>query len=552
MAWFSKYPRIQAVIGAMSGLHPKERPTYGDGWEQNYSAKEENRMVAHHNGFNPMFTVSYDGETDRGAIGPIKRYWLDHVALRARSWQSYLDSEVTQGIINKYVGWIIGSGLKLQSEPEKLVLESEGIEINKEDFSKRVEARFRIFTKSKEISHNKKNNLSQIARTTYKNAVVGGDVLVVLRLIGGNITVQLIDGAQVQQPLFTGKEHTEARNRGNRIRHGIEINKNDEHVAFYIRKAFNEFTRISAKSVGRLTAFLVVGLEYRIDGLRGIPLISAVMQKIKMVDRYAEATVGSAEERQKIVFTIEHNVNSTGENPMLDRVRAAFNADAEQQTGDIDGEATAAKVATSTNKQVINMPIGATLNSLEAKNELYFKDFYNTNVNAIASALGIPPEVAFSKYDSNFSASRAALKDWEHTILVQRGDFSTQFYQNIYNFWLEIEILNNKIQAPGYLVARARKNNMVIESFQSARFLGANVPHIDPVKEVLAERLKLGTGMAHASLTTAEAATEAVNGGDYDTNIEQAKRELEDAEDLRPPESEHLDDEPEDKDKDKE
>ena len=552
MGWFDKYPRVRAFFGDKLDLYPKERPTYGDGWEDNRSAKAENAAVASHTGFKPMFTVSYDGETDQGAIGPIKRYWLDHVALRARSWQSYLESDITQGIINKYTGWIIGGGLKLQSEPDESVLESEGITITKEDFSKKVEARFRVYTKSKEISHNKQKNLSQIASTAHINAIIGGDVLVVLRLIKGSITIQLIDGSQVQQPLFLDKTHAEAKKKGHRIRHGIETNKNDEPVAFYIRKRFNETTRIRAKSAGRLTAFMVHGLEYRIDGLRGMPLISAVMQKIKMVDRYSEATVGSAEERQKIVFSIEHNVTSTGENPFLDKARAAFNANAEQQTGPIDGEATAAKVAVTTGKQAINMPVGATLRSLESKNELYYKDFYQTNVNAIASALGIPPEVAFSKYDSNFSASRAALKDWEHTILVKRGDFSMQFYQNIYNFWLEIEILKNKIQAPGYLVARARKDNMVIESFQSARFVGANVPHIDPVKEVMAERLKLGTGLAHASLTTLEAATEALNGGDYDTNIEQVKRELELAEELRPPESEHLEDEPEDDKDDKE
>lgn len=550
MAWLDRYPRIQAAISGFTNPYPKERATYGDGWEDNRSVKSENSVVANHTGFKPMFTVSYDGETDQGAMGPIKRYWLDHVALRARSWQSYLDSDITQGIVNKYVGWIVGGGLKLQSEPDELVLKSEGITIKKEDFSKEVEARFKVYTRSKNISHNKQSNLPQIARTAYKNAVIGGDVLVVMRLVSGNITIQLIDGSQVQQPLFLDKAHAKAESRGNRIRHGIETNKRDEPVAFYIRKRFNESTRIRAKSAGRLTAFMVHGLEYRIDGMRGIPLISAVMQKIKMVDRYTEATVGAAEERQKIALFIEHNAISTGENPLLNQAKAAFNADAETQTGPIDGEATAAKIATTTNKQAINMPPGATIKSIEAKNELYFKDFYLTNRDAIASALGIPPEVAFSKYDSNFSASRAALKDWEHTIMVQRGDFSTQFYQNIYNFWLEIEILKNKIQAPGYLVAKARKNNMVIESFQSARFVGANVPHIDPVKEVMAERLKLGTGMAHVALTTAESSTEATNGGDYDTNITQAIKELADAEELRPPESEHL--EPEDNKDDKE
>ena len=118
MGWLSKYPRIEAIISATFDLYPKKRATYGDGWEANRSAKDENSVVASHTGFKPMFTVSYDGETDQGAMGPIKRYWLDHIALRARSWQSYLDSDITQGIINKYTVRIIGGGLKLQSEPD--------------------------------------------------------------------------------------------------------------------------------------------------------------------------------------------------------------------------------------------------------------------------------------------------------------------------------------------------------------------------------------------------------------------------------------------------
>lgn len=262
------------------------------------------------------------------------------------------------------------------------------------------------------------------------------------------------------------------------------------------------------------------------------------MESIKKIDRYREATVGSAEERQKIVYAIEHNVTSTGENPHLNQARAAFNADAETQTGKIDGEAIATKVAITTNKQVINMGIGSQLKSLEAKNELYYKDFYTVNINSIASSIGIPPEVALSKYDSNFSASRAALKDWEHTIIVKRGDFSFQFYQNIFNFWFEVQVLLNKIQAPGFLEALAKGNDMVIESYRNARFVGANVPHIDPVKEVTAERMKLGNKFV--PLTTVEAATEAVNGGDYDTNVEQVIKEVEKAEVLDREQSEHL------------
>lgn len=519
MALLDRFPRIKAL------LIGSPRPLYGSGWESR-------DYRAFNSGYQPIFTVSYDGEKTRGAMGPIKRYLLDHIALRARSWSSYLDSEITQGIINKFSGWIIGSGLKLQSEPADLVLSTEGITIDKEAFSKTIEARWKMYGRSTKVDHSGRENLHQLAHIAHINSIIGGDVLVVLRLVKDNITVQLIDGSQVQQPIFTAEFHTKAQSRGNTISHGVERNKKGQHVAYYIRKAFNSFTRIRAKSAGRLTAFLIYGHRYRIDNTRGMPLITAVMESIKKIDRYREATVGSAEERAKITYTIEHDVTSTGENPMLAQVKAAFSADAKKQTGPIDGEAVAAKVAVTTDKQVINMPIGSKLKSLEAKNELYYKEFYTVNINSVASAIGIPPEVALSKYDSNFSASRAALKDWEHTIFVKRGDFSFQFYQNIYNLWLEVQILQNKIQAPGYLEAVAKDNDMVIQSYQNARWVGANVPHIDPLKEVKAERAKLGNSFV--PLTTAEAATEALSAGEFDSNVVQMIREVETSKPLEP------------------
>jgi len=138
----------------------------------------------------------------------------------------------------------------------------------------------------------------------------------------------------------------------------------------------------------------------------------------------------------------------------------------------------------------------------------------------------MPPDVARSKYDSNYSASRAAIKDWEHTLDVKRADFSFQFMQNVYNFWLEVEILLNNIQAPGYLVAKQKEDMMVIEAYRTARFIGAPVANIDPVKEVEAERKKLGITAESIPLTTVEASTEVLNGGDSNHNMEQFAEEL--------------------------
>ncbi len=166
------------------------------------------------------------------------------------------------------------------------------------------------------------------------------------------------------------------------------------------------------------------------------------------------------------------------------------------------------------------------MESIEAKQEGTFSDFYMPNVYMACAAIGIPPEVALSKYDSNFSASRAALKDWEHTIKVDRSEFSFQFYKPIFGYWFDLQVLSLNIMAPGYLNAFLAKDQMTMDAYKSGRFIGANVPHIDPLKEVEAERAKLGPLADHLPLTTVEKSTEILNGGDSENNIKKFAQEL--------------------------
>lgn len=493
------------------------------------------RPEASSGSYNSIFTVNYDGEKNLGEIGPIKNYYIDYPAIRMRSWQSYLESEISQAVLNKFAIWVIGSGLKLQAEPAKKVLKSEGVDLDTEAFNDTVESRFAVYSGSKKADYSNMQNLHAKASEAFINSIIGGDVLVVLRLVNGHVKVQLIDGAHVGSPLNNTSNMDLITSRGNRVRNGIEISKTGEHVAYWVRKTGLDYERIPAKGrkSGMKMAFMVYGMEYRIDNTRGIPLISAVLETLKKLERYKEATVGSAEERQKIVMQIVHEAYSTGENPLQGVLAKAMDADAvvDDIPTDKDGDKLADMVAATTNKQVFNMPQGAEMKGLESKNELYFKDFYQMNIDIVCAALGIPPEVALSKYDSNFSASRAALKDWEHTINVNRKRFASAFYQNVYDFWLEVQILNNKVKAPGYLLAKG-DNNMILDSYRMARFVGATIPHIDPEKEVKAVRQKLGEKAKDIPLTTVEAATEELNGGDSNSNLEQYSRELEKSKEL--------------------
>lgn len=480
--------------------------------------------------YNYLFSFSYNGEKNLGEIGPIKNYRLDYTLLRMRSWQSFHESEITQTIMNRYNMWVVGKGLKLQSEPVKSILEAEGIALDDQKFSNIVEDRFNVFAKSKDSDYSGMENIHFLAGTGFKNSLLGGDVLVVMRY-DKCVNIQLIDGAHIQSPIFGTEWFPEVLENGNRIINGIEVNARGEHVRYYVRRADFSIMPIDAKGKesGLQMAFLVYGLKYRLDNVRGVPLFAVVLETLKKLERYKEATVGSAEERQKIVMQIVHGIASTGENPQNKNLAKAFDYEANVSNDlpiDVNGIQMANTIAVSTNKQVFNMPIDSELKPLESKNELYFKDFYTINFDIICAAVGIPPNVASSKYDSNFSASRAALKDWEHTLNVKRHDFAFQFYQPIFNFWLECEILNNKIDAPGYLVAKFKNNNTVLDSYRMARFVGAPVPHIDPLKEVKAEREKLGITGTTLPLTTLEAATESLGGGESEHNLKQYSQEL--------------------------
>ena len=161
---------------------------------------------------------------------------------------------------------------------------------------------------------------------------------------------------------------------------------------------------------------------------------------------------------------------------------------------------------------------------------MQFGEFYGKNANYVCAAIGIPPNVAFSEYNDSFSASRAATKDWEHTMNARRNYFQNQFWDPILALWLHSEILSFKIQAPGYLEAVQKKNWVVIAAYLKARFRGPMFPHIDPLKEAKAERVKLGTASDHINLTTVEQSTEFLNGGDSVSNMEQYGEELDFAE----------------------
>lgn len=485
--------------------------------------------------YRTLFTLSYNGEKNLGEAGPVIEYRVDRQMLTTRSWGLYLTSEAAQTVVGKYATWMIGKGLKLQCEPAKPVLEGYGLDVNVSEFNKIVESAFSLYKSSRYSDNAQMESADLLARTALINSIVGGDVLLVLRFDGSNVTTQLIDGQHVQSPAFGSEWWPQELENGNQIINGIEQDKKGTHIAYHVIQKDLSFKRIPARSKDGvlIVARMIYGFRYRLNNNRGMPLLCACIETLNQLDRYKSAVLGNAEELAKLIYTLEHGVYSTGESIFLNQTLQAsgFNGTTGDVNADSLGESIANKVSASTNRQAFNLPKGSSLKTVANKNQLYFKDFFTTNIELVCAAIQIPPGVAMSKYDDSYSASRAGLKDWEHVLNVKRPEFAFQYYQPLYEFWLDVQVLTNKIQAPGYILARQRQDWMVLEAYRNCRFVGPQVPHIDPEKEARAERIKLGEACESIPLTTAEAATERLDGGDFSENLRQVEDELKNTKD---------------------
>lgn len=506
-----------------------------EGFKHIFSSEGEKKPEANffrgQNGsFTRIFVEPFDGEKNLGEIGPAKYYLPDHAALAARSKQSFLENDISQVVLTRSVTWTIGKGLKIQPEPQTEILRDFGIEVDRNEFAEKVQPKWNLFANSKFSSHNQEETLNEMAYRAELNAHLCGDVLVVCRFVNNRLTVQLIDGQSVVHPQLGKGTY----GKSNRIDNGVEINKKGQHVAYHVLKQDGIGTqRIEAygRNTGLRMAWMLYGRKYRLTDNRGIPALSSSLETLAKLDRYQEATVGTAEEQAKVALQINHQPPSDGENVFASQFAKAKDADRDDLAETYEGEQLANRVAATTNRSAFNMPVGAEMKPIQHTNgEINFKEFYTPQVQTICSTVGIPPEVAFSLYNSNFSASRAALKDWEHTMDTRRHNHANGFYQPIYDLWLTFKVIQERIDAPGFIEGLVEDNKEVLESYRGARWVGKNVPHIDPMKEVKAMREKLGGKAKNLPLSTLSKITEELANGDSRVNLEKYAEELKEAE----------------------
>lgn len=492
----------------------------------------------------PYLIQGYDGETNLGAVGPIKLYSLEYEALRWRSRQLYIENIPCQTLVDRHVMWVIGKGLVLQAEPIVPVLNSMGIDITDEqaeEFAEKVESFFKVYMESKMADYAGVKTGGQILAETEKHRVLSGDVLWVLRVINGIVKIQQIDASLVSTPLGLAIKENEMTTGmdyyttwGNRVRKGVEIDAAGRHVAYYVRVGLsNQHERVLARGrkSGMLMAYLVYGKKTDITSERGTPKLATNIETAATLDRYIKAVLSSVEEKAKLPFFFEHNQDSVQEDPAEGARVKAYAGFAGESAADVgipitdNGVQKLNSIIVTGDRTIYDLPKGVTIKTVESDQEADFPGFTKFHMTLQASSFGMPETVASGNYDGSFSSSRVGTKDWEHTIDKERLDVTSQAMQPVYALQVYLLALNNYVDAMPLVQAFEAGNDLVINAYLSARWEGDQFPDIDERKEAQAIRESLGEELAGAPFMTMEAATRKAGQGDFRSVIRQLAKE---------------------------
>lgn len=383
---------------------------------------------------------------------------------------------------------------------------------------------FRLWAENQMCDAERQQNFYGLQQLAFLSMLMSGDVFVLFGMKENKrtpyqTTLRIIEADRVSSPDSSYSTSVEAES-GGRIIDGVEITNEGEVVAYHIASrspiAGNDssevvWTKIEAfgKDSGYPNILHLMEHE-RPEQRRGIPFVAAEIEKIKQFDRYmtAELAANVVSAMLTCFITSEEDDGKFG---MEDAIPE------EEKVTDDELKLELAPGA------IYSLPPGKRVETVNPlRSNAQFESYVNTVLVEIAASMGVPKEVLVKKYESNYTAARAALLDFWRTVRVYRTRFNEMFNQPVYEQWLSEAVGSGRIEAPGFFDDPA-----IRQAYCGCLWMGASMGHVDPLKEVNAAEKRILN-----NITTQEQEASEYNGNDWTANVAQRKKEITAAADL--------------------
>ena len=378
---------------------------------------------------------------------------------------------------------------------------------------------FRLWAENPMCDAERQQNFYGLQQLAFLSMLMSGDVFALFGMKQNKrtpyqTTVRLLEADRICSPESGGDSVSVETESGGRIVDGVEIDREGEVVRYHVASRSplaennsRELTWTAIDAIGKDTGYpniLHIMTYERPEQRRGIPFVSAEIELLKQFTRYMNAELAANVVSAMLTCFIVSEEDD-GKFGMED----AVNEDERVTDDDLSLELAPGAI--------YNLPPGKdikTVNPLRSNTQ--FETFVNTCIMVIASSMGIPKEVLVKKYESNYTAARAALLDFWRTVRVYRTRFNTAFNQPIYEQWLSEAVAIGRIDAPGFFDDPA-----IRQAWCGCLWMGASMGHVDPLKEVNAAATRIAN-----NISTQEQEASEYNGNDWAANVRQRRKEI--------------------------
>jgi lambda family phage portal protein len=436
----------------------------------------------------------WTGEKFAGGLNQLETIWTtDYWTLRQMSQRLFETNLYARGLIRRLITNEINTGLHLEATPISKLLGFAEDDETLAEWAEDVETKFELWGTDPWLCDVMElRNYGAMQQSVRRMALVDGDVLCVLRQskVTGLPRVHVISGSQVQSPLRDPKN-------GNKICQGVELDSVGRHVAYWVLQEDGSSLRLPAvgEKSGRRLAWLVYGTDRRHEDVRGKPLLALVLQALKEVDRYRDATLRKAVLNSILAMFVEKTVERAGSQP--------FSSNGPMKK-------TVATTVDSTGQKrsylASQMAPGMIIDELQVGERIVphaqaaategFGEFEEAVIQTVAWANEIPPEILRLSFSSNYSASKAANNEFEMYVGKIRESFGAEFCSVVYVEWLVAAVFAKLIDAPRLIEAwRDSKKFLEFGAWSSSDWAGQIKPSIDLSKIVTAYQGLLKEGV---------------------------------------------------------
>lgn len=395
----------------------------------------------------------------------------------------------------------------------------------REEAEQTILREFRLWAENSMCDAERQQDFYGLQQLAFLSMLMSGDVFALFGMEENKrtpykTTIRLLEADRICTPDSSGDSTSMETESGGRIIDGVEIDQKGAVVRYHIASRSpaagndsSELTWQAIEAFGKGTGYpniLHVMTHERPEQRRGVPFVASEIEQIKQFTRYMNAELAANVVSAMLTAFITSDADD-GKAGMED----AVNEDEKVTDDELQLELAPGAI--------YDLPPGKdvkTINPLRSNSQ--FEAFVNTSIMVIASSMGIPKEVLIKKYESNYTAARAALLDFWRTVKIYRARFNSSFNKPIYEQWLSEAVATGRIEAPGFFDDPA-----VRQAWCGCMWMGASMGHVDPLKEVNAAAARIAN-----NISTQEQEASEYNGNDWATNIRQRRREIEALRDL--------------------